>query len=146
MQKLKTKILASYELKPLHKLIGRIKLSDFMDLNEEEFKDFIKNIESTPLFKKLMYPLNRQQKIIRFKTYSFQKEIEFKDNVFISSSFSLENILEENKDLLEIIKKMGKEKFKEYFLFVQHNLTLDELAKKCNLKKEAIIKNNRFSK
>lgn len=118
MQKLKTKILASYELKPLHKLIGRIKLSDFMDLNEEEFKDFIKNIESTPLFKKLMYPLNRQQKIIRFKTYSFQKEIEFKDNVFISSSFSLENILEENKDLLEIIKKWVKKNLKNtFFLF-----------------------------
>jgi DNA-directed RNA polymerase specialized sigma54-like protein len=140
MQELRLKSTFCYEFKPLPKLIGRIKLSDFMDLKEEEFKNLIKNIENTYLFKKLMYPLNSQQKIIRFQTYSFQKKVEFKDELFSSSYFYFESIIEENKDLLKTIKKIGKEKFKEYFLFAQHNFPLKELAKKCNIKEGEIIK------
>ena len=129
--------------KPKHlpKLVGRIQLSDIMDLSEDEFKALIKTIEKTSLFKTLTYPRRVQdkaEKVISFtkypKTTIANNALELKEEILPdTASVDIETFLQGEENLIKIIRKLGIEKFKEYFLYYQHGLSLEELAKKCDV-------------
>lgn len=130
----------STELSPLlvHKLMGRLKLANFMDLPEGSFKDVIRQIESDPLFRKLCYTYEPAHKVISFSRYPCAVLV--RGNVFELNeeitpqgpSFDIESLLASYPDIVAIIRRLSMEKFRQYFLYGD-DLTIPEIARACGI-------------
>jgi hypothetical protein len=119
-------------------LWGRIKLSNFMDISEEEFRQQISQIENHPLFKRLNSPLNPQTKIIsyqRFPNTDINRNFcQLNEDITTGSkSPDLDPLLEKRKEILPYIKKMGIDNFKKYFLYSENEHTDQEIASACKI-------------
>lgn len=120
------------------KLIGILKLANFISLPEQDFRKFIKEIEENYLFKKLV-----SLKLVRFKRFPrtdwSPKFIEFNEKISSDkSSLDVETLLEEKGKVIQLIKKLGIEKFKKYFLYNEQDLKLSQIAQECNLPIEEV--------
>jgi len=126
------------QTKQLLKLIGRIKLAGLMELSESDFAKMIKKIENDPLFKKLFSPSNRQEKVIsylRFPRSGLAKNFyELKEDIAADrSSLNIESFLDSRKEVIPLIKRMGIDKFKKYFLYNDGELSYKDISLVCNL-------------
>jgi RNA polymerase sigma-54 factor len=127
--------------------MGRMKLAEFMSLPEEEFQKLIKEVESDPLFKKLMLS---ETKIIRYKKLPWTRMAQPKMlslNSAITPSrdtLEVESFLAQEKDLVLTIKKLGVDRFKKYFLDGVSGITSKEVARECGLTLETVKKINDF--
>jgi RNA polymerase sigma-54 factor len=114
-----------------------------MELSSQQFEEFIQEIESNPLFKRFMYPKEATQgkeKIISYNRfprteietnfYEFPEAV-IKDN----SRIDVDSLLEAKKEVVKIIRRLGVDKFKRYFLYNEFDSTIEELAKDCRLSK-----------
>ena len=133
------------QTKQLLKLIGRIKLADLMELSEKEFAKIIKEIESDPLFKKLFSPSNRQEKVvsyIRFPGSGLSGSFyELKEDITVDrSSPNIESFLDSRKEVIPIIKRLGVDKFKKYFLYNDGELSYKDISLACNLGEKEVTK------
>jgi len=119
-------------------LWGRIKLSNFMEIPEEEFRQQISQIEGHPLFKKLVTPDDPQSKIISYQRFP-QTDInrnfcQLNEEITTESkSPDLSPLLEKRKELIPHIKKIGLDNFKKFFLYQDDNLTTEEIAQTCKV-------------
>ena len=133
--------------KQVAKLMGRMKLAEFMSLPEEEFRKLIQEVENEPLFKKLM---RSEIKIIRYKKLPWTKIAQPKmlplDPTITPSrdTLEVESFLAQKKDLVPTIKKLGLDKFKKYFLDGVPGITSKEVARQCGLTLEIVKKINDF--
>jgi len=133
--------------KQVAKLMGRMKLAEFMSLPEEEFRKLIQEVENGPLFKKLM---RSEIKIIRYKKLPWTKIAQPKmlplDPTITPSrdTLEVESFLAQEKDLVSTIKKLGLDKFKKYFLDGVAGITSKEIARQCGLILETVKKINDF--
>ncbi|MFB0527463.1 MAG: hypothetical protein ACETVT_01140 [bacterium] len=133
------------QTKQLLKLIGRIKLADLMELSESEFAKIIKKIESDPLFKKLFSPSDLQEKAvsyIRFPQSRLSKSFyELKEDIAIDrSSLNIESFLNSRKETIPLIKRLGIDKFKKYFLYNDGELSYKDISLACNLAEKEVTK------
>lgn len=133
----------SLVIKPVNqlkqKLIGRIILCGFVDLPECEFKKYVAELEKDGLFKKLV-----DCKVLRFKRFLrtgwSAEPLELAEKtVSGKSSVDIMTLIETKGKTVQLIKSMGSEKFKEYFLYNDRNLTFSQVAQSCNLS-EADVK------
>ncbi len=127
------------------KLIGRIKLADLMELSERDFAKIIKKIESDPLFKKLFSPSNRQEKVVsylRFPQSGLAKSFyELKEDIAVDrSSLNIESFLDSRKEVIPLIKRLGIDKFKKYFLYNDGKLSYKDVSLVCNLAEKEVMK------
>jgi len=128
-------------------LKGRIELGKFMSLPEDDFQKLIKEIKIDPLFKRLASP---ETKVIRPRRFPGTSLAKFKtiplDPAITPSrdSYDLESFLAEEQDTTLIIKKLGVDRFKKYFLERDFDLTLEEIAQECHLTIEEVEKLNSF--
>ena len=133
--------------KQVAKLMGRMKLAEFMSLPEEEFRKLIQEVENEPLFKKLM---RSEIKIIRYKKLPWTKIAQPKmlplDPTITPSrdTLEVESFLAQEKDLVSTIKKLGLDRFKKYFLDGVAGITSKEVARECGLILETVKKINDF--
>ncbi|MFB0526933.1 MAG: hypothetical protein ACETVO_05640, partial [bacterium] len=133
------------QTKQVLKLIGRIKLADLMELSESEFAKIIKKIESDPLFKKLFSPSDLQEKAvsyIRFPQSRLSKSFyELKEDIAIDrSSLNIESFLNSRKETIPLIKRLGIDKFKKYFLYNDGELSNKDISLACNLAEKEVMK------
>ena len=133
------------QTKQLLKLIGRIKLADLIELNERNFAEIIKKIENDPLFKKLFSPSNRQEKVLsynRFPRSRLAKSFyELKEDIVADrNSPDIESLIDSHKELMPIIKRLGIDKFKKYFLYNDEGLSCKNISLTCNLGEEEVMK------
>lgn len=133
------------QTKQLLKLIGRIKLADLMELSESDFAKIIKKIENDPLFKKLFSPSNRQEKVVsylRFPRSGLAKSFyEFKEDITVDrSSPNIESFLDTRKEAIPLIKRLGIDKFKKYFLYNDGELPYKDISLACNLAEKEVTK------
>ncbi|MCK4533600.1 hypothetical protein KAU39_07400 [bacterium] len=133
--------------KPKHlpKLIGRMQLADLMDLKEIEFKELIRHIEHSSLFKKLAYPAtfkDKKEKVISFVKFpktKITRAYELKEEILADKTeVSIESLLEGREDIIKVIKHLGIAKFRKYFLDCRDNLSLEEIAEECSMKIEKV--------
>ena len=133
--------------KPKHlpKLIGRMQLADLMDLKEMEFKELIRHIEHSYLFKKLAYPVTFEDKkervisFVKFPKTKITRAYELKEEILADKTeVSIESLLEGREDIIKVIKQLGIDKFREYFLDCRDNLSLEEIAEECSMKIEKV--------
>lgn len=136
---MKTNLLLRTTVNTLPKLLGRIKLSNFLSMSEEEFQEYIRLVENDPLFKELMYPEDPKFKIIsrrRFPNARFHYSLN-EDLTTSQSNHILQELLSSNEGIINFIRKLGQEKFEKYFLYNECNLSLKEIsdALKLNIDK-----------
>jgi RNA polymerase sigma-54 factor len=127
--------------------MGRMRLAEFMSLPEDDFQKIIQEVENDPLFKKLTLS---EIKIIRYKKLPWTKITQPKmlplDPAITPSrdTLEVESFLAQEKDLVSIIKKLGVDRFKKYFLDGVIGITSTEVARQCGLTLETVKKINDF--
>jgi len=127
--------------KQLTKIYGQLRLSRFLQLDKEKFWDFIKKIESDPLFKRLMYPPGPEQRkdkvisYVQFPRTSFSSGLsEFIEKILKTENIpDIESMLISNKKVVKIIKSIGIEKFKKYFLLGSFDGSIKDIAVRCRI-------------
>ena len=143
----RAKQIISQQGKQIAILKGRMKLGKFMSLPEDDFQKLIKEIKNDSLFKRLAAP---KAKVITYKRFpgtslASSKTIPLDPAITPSQdSFELEPFLSQEKDVTLIIKSLGVDKFKKYFLEGGSQIALKEIAKECNLTIEEVKKVNSF--
>ena len=147
MSALEDRQVLAQRAKQVAKLMGRLKLAEFMSLPEEEFRKLVQEVENDPLFKKLILS---KIKIIRYKKPPWTRITQPKmlplDPAITPSrdTLEVESFLAQEKDLVSTIKKLGLDRFKKYFLDGVAGITSKEIARQCGLILETVKKINDF--
>lgn len=120
-------------------LWGRVKLSNFMELPEDEFRHLIKQVEDQPVFKRLLGFSNRQEKIItrqRFPQTDLASHFyQIKDEITAGSvAPDIAPLLKKRQEIIPRIKKIGEKNFKRFFLYSENNLSTERIARVCKIK------------
>lgn len=118
------------------KLIGRIKLGQFLSLPENDFKKYISEVERDPLFQKLRY----QYHLVSCRKFpqilSEFSSLEFKEALVPQpENTEVGEIIEKDPQLLSILKRIGDvvgiEKFRKFLYGKEINIK--EIIGECNL-------------
>jgi len=116
------------------KQILRIEQANLLEMPEDEFHKLVIEIEQSPLFQKLY----QREKLVRYQRFlrtdissSFYQVRE--EVVADKGSFDIDSLLLNKGHLVRQIQKLGQEKFKRYFLFPESGMTLEQIARECDL-------------
>jgi len=119
----------AFKYKNVPKLAFRIKIARIMELQEGEFKKFIHEVENSPWFEKLKGVVIKRERF----PYSClsSKFLELKEEFLSSkSNFDIESFLTGKEKIIILIRKLGQDKFKHYFLNTD-GLSLDKISREC---------------
>ena len=112
----------------------RMEQASLMELPEEEFQRLVAEIERSPLFQRLY----QKEKVLRHHRFprtdissSFYQLKE--EAVADKGSLDVESLLLNKKRAIDQIQKLGLEKFKRYFLFPESGMSVEEIARECDL-------------
>ncbi|MCB4791429.1 MAG: hypothetical protein LHV68_06030 [Elusimicrobia bacterium] len=129
-QEVKTRVVST--------IMGRIQLTDFLTLPENEFRRLVNEVENDPVFKKLAYPDKSEEKIISYKRYlktgaaSKYYELSSETSQDVASP-DVESVIDKNKGIVKIVRKIGLEKFKNNFIYNENDLGVDDISKECGI-------------
>ncbi|MBI4833496.1 MAG: hypothetical protein HY811_01575 [Planctomycetes bacterium] len=120
------------------RLWGRVKLSNFMELPEKDFRKLIMETELHPFFKKLFVPDNPREKIISYQRFPqtdlADRYCQLNEEITVSrGAADISPLLEKKKELIPEIKKIGLDNFKRYFVTPDENLSKQDIAEACNI-------------
>ena len=125
--------------------ILRMEQANLLEMPEDEFHRLISEIEQCPLFKRLY----QREKLIRYQRfprtdvsssfYQFKEEM-----VADQGSLDVDSLLMNKEHIVRQIQKLGLEKFKQYFLLPESGMTLEEIARECDLGVSEVRKINSF--
>ena len=114
--------------------ILRMEQANLLEIPDDEFNRLITEIERNPLFKRLY----QKEKLIRHQRFprtdissSFYQLTE--ESVADRGSLDIESVLLNKEHIVGQIQKLGQEKFKRYFLFPESGMTIEEIARECDL-------------
>lgn len=112
----------------------RMQQASLLQITEGEFHRLIIEIERSPLFLKLY----RKEKLIHYQRFpktsisaGFYQLNE--ETVADTGSLNIESLILNKEHLVRQIQKLGMERFKRYFLFPDSGITLEEIARECDL-------------
>jgi len=137
------------QAKQISRLMGRIKLSNFMELPDKDFAEFVKRVEQDPLFIRLAFSKNKEEKAISYKRFNRTGVAKFfhelrEDVLPAVDPFDSSRILGKRREIVSVIKKLGIDKFRQYFLYNEREMTPEEIAVECNLDVTVVREINRF--
>lgn len=147
MSVLEAKQILTQRVEQIAKLMGKMKLAEFMSLPESEFQKLIQEVENDPLFRKLTVP---ETGVVKYKKFSrtglaHPRSISLDPTITPSRNYlDIEFFLGQEEEIIPIIREIGVGKFKKYFLDGIPGITLEEIARKCKLTKEKIKRINNF--
>ncbi|MFP4640576.1 MAG: hypothetical protein ACLFPU_00130 [Dehalococcoidia bacterium] len=123
----------------------RIEQANLLQMSEEEFQSLVAQIEKSSLFKKLY----KSENIIHYqrfpKTDISARCYELKENILADEgSLDVEPLLQQRGEVVELIQKIGLEKFKEFFLFPDPEITAEHIAQECNISLSQVHRINEF--
>lgn len=113
--------------------------ADLLQMSDFDFHKLISDIEQDPLFNRLF----RQEKIIRYHRYHgtdiYSSALSI-ENYPLSgdSSPDIEALIASQSDVFSIIRNLGEEKFKKYFLFPEEEYSLEDISALCNITRSEI--------
>lgn len=116
------------------KLIARLEQASLLEMPEDEFNRLIRELENSPLFKKLY----REAKIVRYQKYPktdiSSRFYQLNEEIVVGAgSPHVESLLLDKEDVVRQIQKLGLENFKRYFLYPEEEISLEKIAQECNL-------------
>jgi RNA polymerase sigma-54 factor len=114
--------------------ILRMEQANLLDMPEDEFQKLTVEIEKNPLFQRLYQKekLIRRQRFPRTDIASSFYELK-EEIVADKGSADVESLLLNREHIVRQIQRLGLEKFKQYFLFPESGMTVEEIAKECEL-------------
>jgi transposase len=125
------------------KLIMRLEQAGLLEMPEEEFNRFTAEVESSSLFKKLY----RRERIIHYQRYPktdlSPRFYQLNEEIAAGTgTIDIEALLSNKEDVIRLIKKIGRENFKRYFLYPEPEVSADQVARECNLELEEVERIN----
>jgi transposase len=125
------------------KSIIRLQQANLLEMSEEEFNRLTIELESSPLFKKLY----QQERIIRYQRYPktdiSSRFYQLREEITAGmGTLDIESLLSDKDDLVRQIQEIGLEKFKRYFLYAEPEVSVEEVARECNLELPEVEKIN----
>lgn len=123
-------------LKPrlANRLIGGLKISSLMSMREDDYQKLIREVERSPLFRKLACT----KRIIRYQRFPqtgiSRNFLELKEWLHADSGGGdIAALAGRRKDAVDVIRRMGLEKFKKYFLYDDLEITPAQKARRCRI-------------
>ena len=123
--------------------ILRMEQANLLEMPEAEFNRLIAEIERSSLFKRL----SQKERLIRHQRfprtdisssfYQLKEEL-----IADEGSLDIESLLFNKEHIIHQIQLLGLEKFKRYFLFPESGMTLEEIARECDLEVSEVHKIN----
>ena len=112
----------------------KMQQATLLQMTDDEFHRLIIEIERSPLFLRL----RQREKLIHYqrfpKTSISSTFYQLKEETMADpGSLNVESLLLKKEHLVQQIQKMGMERFKRYFLFPDSGMTVDEIARGCDL-------------
>lgn len=142
---MESSIKTSLQAKPKlqNKLIARLKFSEILNLPEPDFAKMIAEIEKDPVFLQLLYPKDSSPRAVFRKRFSHTRISQnfYEINEEIKSgdkAVDVERLLENHRGVQELIQKIGKKSFENYFLYRESPYAPEKIAKICNLNLEEV--------
>ncbi len=126
-------------------LIARLRFSHVLTLSEKEFARMISDIENDPLFQKFLYPKDSGPKAIFKRRVPHQRLspafYEAKDEISAGAEgVDVENILEQHRGVIDLIRKIGQESFEKHFLYKEGTESAASIAEKCGVFPEDVMR------
>jgi RNA polymerase sigma-54 factor len=117
--------------------------ANLLEMPEDEFQRLIVEIETSPLFQRLY----RKEKLIRRQRFPRTDIVsnfyELKEEIIAGKgSLDVESLLLNKEHIVGQIQRLGLEKFKQYFLFPESGMTVEEIAGECDLTVSEVQKIN----
>lgn len=114
-------------------LLARVQAVQLLNLAEPDVAKLIKEIEGDPLFNQMLYPSQREWKVLKFqphpRTRLSPSFYEVDDRTAAGGeSTDVSALLEERKGVLALIQKIGQENFEKHFLRAGEALAPEALA------------------
>jgi RNA polymerase sigma-54 factor len=112
----------------------RMQQASLLQMSEGEFHQLIIEVERSPLFLRL-YQKEKLVHYQRFPRTSISSTFyQLKEEAVADpGSLNVEPLLLKRQNLVQQIQKLGMEKFKQYFLFPDSGMTVNEIARACGL-------------
>jgi len=114
-------------------------------MTEPQIAGLIRGVESDPLFTQLLYTREPHWKVLRFRPHprtrlspSFYEMRE--DTLAVGAPPEAARVLEERRDVLEIIRRMGQANFERHFLRVEAEADREEIARLLGLTMDEVQK------
>jgi DNA-directed RNA polymerase specialized sigma54-like protein len=126
------------------KLVIQLEQANLLEMPEEEFNRLTTEVESSPLFKKLY----RKERIVHYQRYpktdlsSHFYQLNEEIAAGGTGTLDVETLLSDKEGIVRQIQKIGLENFKRYFLYPEPGVSVEEIAKECNLKLPEVEKIN----
>ena len=124
----------SLQLRQELRQLLRMEQAALLEMPEEGFQRLIAEVERSPLFHRLCH----QERLIRYQRlpkadlsphfYELKEEL-----VADKGSLDLEELLQQREEVVEAIKGLGVERFKRYFLYPEPGVTVEDVARECDL-------------
>ncbi|HAM38988.1 MAG TPA: hypothetical protein DCP53_06325 [Elusimicrobia bacterium] len=139
------RIRQTFSTKQKFRIVNKIIQAEIIGLSEVKFAELVKEIEDDSLFKKLVLLNFENQKIIsynRFPRTDFSMRfLELCSEMDIDkSTVDIERFLNEHREAVAIIKKIGAEKFKKYFLYENVENSVENISRICEISEELVKK------
>jgi len=143
MPRLRMEQTQSLQMRQELRQILRMEQANLLEMPEDEFNKLITETEQNLLFKRLY----QREKLIHYQRFprtdissSFYQLKE--EMVADKGSMDIESLLLNKEHIVRQIQKLGLEKFKRYFLFPESGMTLEEIARECDLEVSEVHKIN----
>jgi len=143
MSRLRMEQTQSLQMRQELSQILRMEQATLLEMPEDEFHKLIAKIEQSPLFKRL----HQREKLVRYQRfprtdisssfYQLKEEI-----VADKGSLDVESLLLNKEHIVRQVQKLGLAKFKQFFLFPESGMPLEEIARECDLDVSEVRKIN----
>lgn len=120
------------------RLWNRLRLGAVLKLSPKEFAKFIAEIENDPLFTKLIAPPDHGSKAIRWTRFNNSRFLggffeNQQEQTADQGGIDVQSLMANRPGMIEIIQKIGQEKFEKYFLYPEEPYTQEELITACGI-------------
>ncbi|MDE2039769.1 MAG: hypothetical protein KGO96_08910 [Elusimicrobia bacterium] len=130
-------------------LFGRMRMAEWIEMPERDFAREIERLEKDELFRRLYFGSGQRAGAIRRQRWPrarFAGIGELNERVTAGGGerVKVEERLEDQGEIAETIRRLGRENFERYFLYAEEALPLSEIAKRTGLDEAAIKAINDF--
>lgn len=143
MKTIEARLAQTLEARQEFRLYPLLQQANLLELPQDEFNRLIKEIEDSPLFRRLC----RNDKIIRYqklpRTGLSSSFYQLKEECVASpGSADVESLLTDKEHIVRLIQEIGLERFKRYFLYPEETMRAEEVAEACHLAVSEVQKIN----
>jgi hypothetical protein len=119
-------------------LFGRMRMAEWIEMPEREFAREVERIEKDKLFRKLALGIGARGGAIRRQRWPRGRLAgigELNEHITAGGGerVKVEEKVEERKDVVRLIEKLGSEDFERYFLYAEEALPIKQIAERTGI-------------